>query len=126
MKKTKQQEIDELRQELSECSKEKNRYDNILSDLKNLLFEKDAYNHKFSDIYPEVVILFRFQHSNDIRDDVVTRQLREQNDKFWLLIRSLSGDNTLEKEMDLEFKRRDESRVDMCGGDFMGGRNFRR
>ncbi len=112
MKKTKQQEIEELKGQLSECREENTRNEKRLFELKSVLFQ-NSFNHKFDDIYPAVRDLIEFRERRREETNVTIEILREQTRRYWRLIRSLSGDQTLQKE--IESRNMDHKLGDVCG-----------
>lgn len=100
MKQTKQQKIDELEVELVETKKSVKKAENLLYTIKQEIWGTSSYNHEVEEILDEVRALSERTIKASSKRDVMVDLLREENIRYWTLIRSLTGDKTLEKEME--------------------------
>lgn len=101
MKKTKQQIIDDLQSESEALKKTLKTAENLLYKIKVELWEEDSYKYNDADILREVMRINASSQSDRGYRNSELELLRAENNRFWLLIRSLSGDKTLEKELEM-------------------------
>ena len=106
-KQTKQQ----LLAELEEKQKEIKRLENILYSIKLELWDSASYQYKVEDIIPEIKSLANKEGIAIERRNTTIEILKDENYRYWMLIRSLSGDKTLEKE----FERKNLNPMDHLG-----------
>lgn len=99
-KQTKQQKIEHLGQSLLEESQKRNRMEQMLYTIKAELWGSNSHTHALEDILEEIKI--RNKNASDVafKRDMLVEMLREENLRYWTLIRSLTGDKTLEKEIE--------------------------
>lgn len=100
MKKTKQHIIEHLEQSLSESQESVKKMEKVIYAVKAELWGSGSYKYDFDDILVEVKKIVESGERDITHREAELELLKIENIRYWNLIRSLTGDKTLEKDLE--------------------------